>query len=324
MNRSKTQQNVYYRHFDLPANFPAIGLLGDSWKGYPEPLTRLHFHNCIELGFVMEGSGVFHLGESEIPFQAPCLLIAPPNVPHGQTVNEGTVCGFNWIYVNPQAMLSNMSPRLINMVNEYQHNVGGEDCVLSEKEHPQVLNILKTIIDEMENTQPHYHHIVRQLFGALFLLLLRTYSGEKKNNAYVNNQLGCIAPAVAYIAENYMEEISIEKLSNLCYVSMSHFRRLFKQALGWSPLDYIQIVRIDRACVLLYNCDYSVTDIGLQVGYTSSSSFTRQFRRIHGISPSQWRQKFRSEENPIVTAYFNSLPPSNFQFFPVEYHDFKE
>lgn len=169
-------------------------------------------------------------------------------------------------------------------------------------------------------TKVHYHHIVRDLFGTLFLLLLRNYSGTAKNSPYINTQLGCISPAIAYIAENYMEEVSIEKLSHLCHVSTSHFRRLFKQVLGWSPLDYVQMVRIDRACVLLYNCDYSVTEIGLQVGYPSPSSFNRQFRRIHGISPSQWRQKMRSEENPMVTAYFNSLPPSNFQFFPVEYH----
>ena len=324
MNQGKVQENIFYRHFDLPANFPVIGLLGDSWKDAPEPLTRMHFHNCIELGFAREGKGVFYVGKSEVPFEAPCLVIAPPNVPHGHTVQAGEECSWNWIYVDPQAMLSNLSPRLINMISEYQRDVGGEECVLSEADHPEILMILKAIISEMEQTQVHYHHIVRELFGTLFLLLLRSYSGKTKNNLYVNSQLGCIAPAVAYIAENYMEEISVEKLSYLCHVSTSHFRRLFKQVLGWSPLDYIQIVRIDRACVLLYNCDYSITDIGLQVGYPSSSSFNRQFRRIHGISPSQWRQKIRSEENPIVTAYFKSLPPSNFQFFPTEYHDFTE
>ena len=115
-----------------------------------------------------------------------------------------------------------------------------------------------------------------------------------------------------------MNDLSIEELAQLCHVSTSHFRRLFKQVLGWAPLDYLQVIRIDRACVLLYNCEYSVTDIGMQVGYPSPSSFSRQFRRIHGISPSQWRQKMRSEENPIVTAYFNSVPHSTQQFFPLE------
>ena len=104
-----------------------------------------------------------------------------------------------------------------------------------------------------------------------------------------------------------------------CHISTSHFRRLFKQMLGWSPLDYLQMVRIERACALLYGDQYSVTDIGMKVGYSSPSSFSRQFRRIYGVSPSQWRQKMRREENPIVTAYFHSLPPTTAQFFPVSF-----
>ena len=320
LNQQGSQHNIYYRHFDLPANFPVIGLLGDSWLTYPEPLSRMHFHNCVELGFLRSGRGTLYMGDHVQDFEAPCIVVAPPNVPHAHTVCEDTVCSWNWIYVDPQAMLPNLSPRLSNMLSEYQRDVGGDDCIISGHDHPDLLAVLSMIISEMETPRVHYHHIVRELFGTLFLLLLRCYSGTAKNNQYINTQLGCMSPAIAYIAENYMEEVSIEKLSHLCHVSTSHFRRLFKQVLGWSPLDYVQMVRIDRACVLLYNCDYSVTEIGLQVGYPSPSSFNRQFRRIHGVSPSQWRQKMRSEENPVVTAYFNSLPPSNYQFFPVEYH----
>ena len=319
MHAAPEQHSIYYRHFDLPANFPVIGLLGDSWKSYPEPLTRLHFHNCMELGYLSSGSGTLHIGGQTVPFKAPCLVIAPPNVPHAHMADEGEVCCWNWLYVDPQAMLPALSPRLHSKLSEYQRHVGGADCVLHSDAHPDVLAILRMIISELEGAQTHYHHIVRELFGTLFLLLLRSCTGADRSDPYANRQLGCIAPAIAYIAENYMEDVSIEALSSLCHVSSSHFRRLFRQVLGWSPLDYVQMVRIDRACALLYNCDQSVTEIGMQVGYPSPSSFNRQFRRIHGVSPSHWRQKMRSEENPMVTAYFNSLPPSNYQFFPIEY-----
>ena len=154
--------------------------------------------------------------------------------------------------------------------------------MLAGAEHPEILDLLRLIIREMEQSRPHYHHVVRELFGALFLLLLRPFSGATRSGQDVSSPL------------------------------------------GWSPLDGVQMVRIDRACVLLYNCEYSVTEIGMQVGYPSPSSFNRQFRRIHGISPSQWRQRMRSEDNPMVTAYFNSLPPSTFQFFPVEYQAFQK
>lgn len=314
------QRNIFYRHFDLPANFPVIGLLGDSWKMEFAPPTRAHFHNCMEIGFLYTGSGRVYIGNREIRFQAPCLVVMPPNVPHVHSADEGQVCGWKWLYVDPQTMLPQLSPRLSSKISEYQRSLGGEDCVLSAKDHPKVYALTEMIIEEMENTRTHYHHVVRELFYALSLMLLRTCSGTARSDQYVNAQLGCISPAIAYIAENYMEEIQIDKLSQLCHVSTSHFRRLFKQVLGWAPLDYVQMVRIDRACVLLYDCDLSVTEIGMQVGYPSPSSFNRQFRKIHGISPSQWRQKVRSEENPIVTAYFNSLPPTTLQFFPQEYY----
>ena len=207
--------------------------------------------------------------------------------------------------------------KVVLLIDEYDNAVNEAE---SDELRKRILGFMSNFLSSALKDSSSLDFAV--VTGVMQIAKASIFSGL--NNLYVNSQLGCIAPAVAYIAENYMEEISVEKLSYLCHVSTSHFRRLFKQVLGWSPLDYIQIVRIDRACVLLYNCDYSITDIGLQVGYPSSSSFNRQFRRIHGISPSQWRQKIRSEENPIVTAYFNSLPPSNFQFFPTEYHDFTE
>ena len=292
MNQGKVQENIFYRHFDLPANFPVIGLLGDSWKDAPEPLTRMHFHNCIELGFAREGKGVFYVGKSEVPFEAPCLVIAPPNVPHGHTVQAGEECSWNWIYVDPQAMLSNLSPRLINMISEYQRDVGGEECVLSEADHPEIMMILKAIISEMEQTQVHYHHIVRELFGTLFLLLLRSYSGKTKNNLYVNSQLGCIAPAVAYIAENYMEEISVEKLSYLCHVSTSHFRRLFKTVAGLPPRQFLIRCRLELAATLLTGSPHPVGVVAELCGIGSEFYFSRLFKEKFNLSPLKYRREF--------------------------------
>lgn len=322
MEQQELQHNIFYRHFDLPANFPVLGLLGSSWRITDVPVLRMHFHNCMEIGYLYAGSGEFHIGDTVLRFSAPCLVIAPPNVPHAHRADPGTECCCKWIYVDPQTMLPNLSSRLSSKLGEYQRGLSGEECILAGERFPEVLALIRMIVDEMEKAQLHYQHIVRELFCSAFLMLLRSYSGTASKDRYVNTQLGCIAPAIAYIAENYMEEIPIDRLSQLCHVSTSHFRRLFKQVLGWAPLDYVQMVRIDRACVLLYNCEYSVTEIGLQVGYPSPSSFNRQFRSIHGISPGQWRQKMRSEDNPMVTAYFHSLPPSTFQFFPSEYQSF--
>lgn len=311
-------QNIFYRHFDLPTDFPVIGLLGDSWQSTHAPITRLHFHNCLEIGYFYQGSGELYLANQRTPFKAPCIVLCPPNVPHSHYVDEGMVNGAKWIYVDAVSIASDLSPRLIGKITDYQHSLNGTACVLPKENYPHIFATIETIISEMETPQAHYKHIVRQLMNALLLMLIRTSACEQESSSSVDvvSQLGVLSPAITYIAGNYMNDISIDYLAQLCHISTSHFRRIFKKVLGWTPLDYVQLMRITRACALLYNCDNSITEVSLQVGYPSTSSFNRQFNRIHGISPSQWRKKMRSEENPLVTSYFETLPPENAHFFP--------
>ena len=54
MRGSDQEYAVFYRHFDLPASFPVIALLGDRWVSYPEPIRRIHFHNCLEIGYLFQ------------------------------------------------------------------------------------------------------------------------------------------------------------------------------------------------------------------------------------------------------------------------------
>ncbi len=318
LNPSGSSYNIFYRHYDLPASFPVIALLGDSWTSSSEPVTRLHFHNCLEIGFLFEGHGEFYMDDRILPIEAPCIVLAPPNVPHFTRSEEGALCHFNWLYTDPIQLLSHQDPKLSSAMNRFQRTIADEDCVISASENPKLFTLIRMIIDEISCAGQHYQEITRELFHALFLMLLRLQSADRPQRI-ANRPIGRIEPAISYIAENYMNELSIETLAQLCYVSTSHFRRLFKQVLGWSPQEYLQLIRIDRACALLYNADYSVTEIGVQVGYPTPSSFSRQFKRIYGISPNQWRQKIRSEDNPVVTAYFNALPPTTMQFFPKDY-----
>lgn len=317
-NPSRTANNIFYRHYDLPASFPVVALLGDSWIASPEPVTRLHFHNCLEIGYLSEGRGYFYIDDKILSIEAPSIILAPPNVPHLTRSEEGAPCHFNWLYTDPIQLLSHQDPKFSSALTRYQRTIADEDCVIRATEHPKLHTVIRMIIDEISGNGQYYQEITRELFHALFLLLLRRQpTGDRQHTA--NRPIGRIEPAISYIAENYMNDISIETLAQLCYVSTSHFRRLFKQVLGWSPQEYLQLIRIDRARALLFNADFSVTEIGAQVGYPSPSSFTRQFKRIYGISPNQWRQKIHSEENPVVTAYFNALPPATIQFFPEEY-----
>ena len=309
---------VFYRHFDLPANFPVIALLGDTWISRPEPIRRIHFHNCLEIGFLYEGKGLFYIDGETVPVEAPCVTLIPQNMPHFSRAAEDSICYWNWLYIDPVQLLPDKDPQIAGAMDRFFKTLSAAGCVYPANRHPQVYDLTRMIVRELGSSLSYRREIVRELFGALLFFLLRQ-GGPAVSRPSARRSMTSIEPAISYIAENYMNEMSVGMLAGLCHVSVSHFRRLFKQVLGWAPQEYIQIVRIDRACAMLYNRDCSVTEVSSSVGYPSPSSFNRQFQRIYHMSPSQWRRKICSEENPVVTAYFNALPSTTMEFFPKEY-----
>lgn len=313
------QETIFYRHFDLPKHFPVIGLLGSAWQSTAEPVTRQHFHNCLEIGVLFEGRGEVHAGDQILPIEAPALLFIPPRLPHANRAAEGCICRWNWLYLDPQTLLTHLPPRSLEQIGAWQQSLCESACILPGEHFPQENALMRMIVGQMEQADAGYRQIAANLFGALFLMLARSVPVNASYQHHRPQYLGAIAPAVHYIADHYMDHITVDDLAAACHLSASHFRRVFRQILGHSPLDYVHMVRIDRACVLLYGHDHSVTEIGHQVGYPSASSFLRQFHRIHGVSPNQWRLRMRSEENPMVSEYFESLPPEVSRFFPTDF-----
>ena len=93
-----------------------------------------------------------------------------------------------------------------------------------------------------------------------------------------------------FIEQHLAEEISLAALAELADLSVYHFARLFKQSFGVPPHRYHMARRMERARRLLQRPTLSVTQIGIQIGFRETSSFTRAFRRYTGLTPSDYRR----------------------------------
>lgn len=89
----------------------------------------------------------------------------------------------------------------------------------------------------------------------------------------------------------YAEQLDVRALARSAAVSPSHFSRSFKAAFGETPHQYLMSRRMERAKALLRRGELSVTEVCLAVGFTSLGSFSTQFRRMVGDSPSGYRQR---------------------------------
>jgi AraC family transcriptional regulator len=96
--------------------------------------------------------------------------------------------------------------------------------------------------------------------------------------------------AVDYIEEHLAEPISLAALAQLVRLSPNYFCRAFSQSLGMPPQRYHTWQRIERAKTLLAKRSASVTDVSLVVGYSEASAFSTAFRRVTGLTPSNYRR----------------------------------
>lgn len=97
--------------------------------------------------------------------------------------------------------------------------------------------------------------------------------------------------ALAYIHEHYAEAISRNDVAAHVGLSERHLTRCFRQEIGLTPTEYLNRYRVKRAKTLLEAGDKSVTEVAMEVGFSTSGYFTRVFRREMGLSPRAYQRK---------------------------------
>ena len=106
---------------------------------------------------------------------------------------------------------------------------------------------------------------------------------------------GPVQRAREYLLEHFAERVSVPEMADLVGLSASHFAAVFRLATGGGVLEYVKRIRMARARVLLVTTGRSVEEIAHAVGYSDAFYFSRQFRRVSGASPSQFRRQSRAE-----------------------------
>lgn len=102
-----------------------------------------------------------------------------------------------------------------------------------------------------------------------------------------------VAAAQAWIADHYTAPNPVAGMTQASGLATRTFKRRFEAATGYAPLDYVQSLRIEEAKQMLETSDMALEDVGPEVGYTEPAAFRRLFKRTTGITPQQYRQRFR-------------------------------
>lgn len=104
-----------------------------------------------------------------------------------------------------------------------------------------------------------------------------------------------IRKAQTYIEKNYQERIMVDQLASMVALSRRNLERRFKKATSNSVVEYIQRVKIEAAKMSLEKMQENVNEVMYKVGYTDTKAFRTTFKKITGLSPVQYRNKYNRE-----------------------------
>lgn len=275
MNKSEELLLGKLNTVEFPNDFPVIHYTCE--KKY-KTAEDMQFHKHFEFGLCLEGQGMFFIDNMMIPFAQGNISIIPPGIPHfAQSLDTHPSL---WLFIAVDTSVIGDIP------------VSVLPSIVYDKSMEQLLRL---VAEELDSKSDGYMQVIRNLFSILFIRAGRLNADGQTFFNY-GEGLPEVYPAIEYITQHYPDDISIESLASLCNMSLTHFRRKFAAVTGMSPLRYLLIMRLRMASRLLHMSDRRISDIALDVGYNTLSSFNRHFKDHYKMSPKDYRISSRVSE----------------------------
>lgn len=150
----------------------------------------------------------------------------------------------------------------------------------------KLLQISQWLLDEVQTRNASGQLYLDSLVNLLTVHLLRTYTTQSQTPQSPQRLTPQqIRQAIDYLHAHLAQDISLDQLAQTVNLSSSHLRRLFKQATGLAPHQYLLKLRVNRAKELLLTGSFSVGEVALQVGFADQSHLHRHFKRVFGVTP---------------------------------------
>lgn len=304
---NKDNDKLVYRHIELPLGSPVLALFertGDA--GDFKLPDSLHFHNLLEIGYCYYGNGIMTINNTKIPYGSNIFTVIPPGVPH--MTGSSDQIGYSWeyLFIDIKGFLSglykdnpHLASYLISRIDQHPH-------LFKAVEQKELAALIRKILGVMREQKDLYLEEAKGLILALLIRLARQnrISSQHEEHTHHASSNTIISPALDYINREPDHPFKIEELARMCHISETHFRRVFSEYMKMSPVKYINQVRIRRACDELKRTSDSINAIAARTGFSSLSTFNRNFRQITGYTPQQLRK-----HPDLYTPHLPFTPP---------------
>ncbi len=270
----------------------SFGFIRCLEHGVPNPLVRWHYHDEYELHLIVETHGKVFVGDYIGHFEPGHLVLTGPRLPHnwissdtaGATVPlRDMVLQFSDTPLREAAVILPELAEVLPMLDRARHGI--EFFGLSESARLRIGRIRQT---QGLRRLSEFMELMSDLSTCTDYRLLSNVLLQSSED---DTSLAQINAVVSQIANNVSQPVSASGLAAQLGMSESRFSRFFRRATGNTFTDFVNRLRINRACQLLMSSDRYVTNICYDVGFNNVANFNRRFLEIKGMTPTEFRRQ---------------------------------
>lgn len=273
-------------------------------------LVKHHWHDEAEILYFSGGEFRLEINMEDFPITSECLYFINPGELHS-IISESSDSHWEDAVVFSPGILSfdSCDEAQIHLIQPVRKgSLLFPRCI--KPVHPAFAPVRNAFLDIMrsfgqtsreENPSADSSLVTDDLTSQLYiksylLFILATLSANRlltPTERNMDKRVESIKTVLTYIRENYREKIYVADLAGQVNLNEQYFCRLFKKAIGSSPIEYINEYRIKQTRRLLEETELSVTEICMECGYNNLGNFLREFRKYTDMTPLQYRKQSR-------------------------------
>ncbi|WIF94906.1 response regulator transcription factor [Caminicella sporogenes] len=188
---------------------------------------------------------------------------------------------FLWISMNYKEDIDSLKSSLLELLIGLQRAVPYEIVKKNFSDQKFLIDFLK--INDIGNIKISYTNHLKKII-------------ENVKKTREKELSGLIAKAIKYIEDNYNKNISLNDVAKEINMSYHYFSKFFKDSIGKNFVDYLTELRIEKSKELLKDFDISIKEISYEIGYSDPNYFSKIFKKVTGMSPTDYRIKLTSQE----------------------------
>lgn len=246
----------------------------------------LHWHSEFEVLRVLRGRLALYLNNEIYDLRAGDVIFIPPGTLHRgdpiDCVYDCAVFDLRLASGYYTSKLSDLIQPIISSDAEITHVCDGTKDSATE--------LLDTVAEE----KPYFELKVASLIAEIIYKLYSSGNVAMRHieNKRIAHQRALMTLLIEKIEKDYAEKITLADLAEIAQMNEKYLCRFFKGFTGQTPIDYINRLRIDRACYEMTVNKMTVTSAAYECGFNELSYFSKMFKKYKGVSPGQYRQRF--------------------------------